>query len=252
MVEKEDYLDKWHQKRLINWLPYFDAIVKELVINFKPSIVLDIGASDGLLPHSFLKFGVKGYGADISKEAVSYAPDEIRSNIILLDIEKEHLPFKDNTFDLITILEVLEHLYDHSSIVSEIYRVLKPDGMVLMSSPLESKTLGIANKLLSKLSKLKEESNNLHDYELCNFAPHINVHPKRFWIKEFESKGFQIYEDFKRTHKKIIKEIIAMHQPKERVAKFLTKFGTPGKKIRVELAYHLWSTTLLFEKRREL
>lgn len=248
MVEKEDYLDKWHQKRLINWLPYFDAIAKELVINFKPSLVLDIGCSDGLLLSSFLKFGVKGCGVDISKESVSYAPREIKSNIILLDIEKEYLPFKDDTFDLITILEVLEHLHDHENILSEMHRVLKPGGLVLMSSPIESKALGIANKLLSKLSKVKEESNNLHDYELCNFAPHINVHPKKFWIRAFESKGFRYIEDFKRTHRSLIKQIIAMHEPKEEIAKLLIKFGALGRRIRVELAYHLWSSTLLFKK----
>ena len=117
-----------------------------------------------------------------------------------------------------------------------------------MSSPIESKALGIANKLLSKLSKIEEEFSNLHDYEICDYAPHINVHPKKFWRKEFESRGFQLVEDFKRNHRRLIKEVIALHQPKERVAKLLMKFGALGRRIRIELAYILWSSTLLFKK----
>jgi len=252
-LTRSSHLYEWHQERINNWLPYFDAIANELVTTFKPSLVLDVGCSDGLLLHSFWKLGVKGYGVDISKDPLSYASEEIRSNIILLNIEKEKLPFKDNTFNLITILEVLEHLHEHDRILSEMYRVLKPNGLVLMSSPLESKALRVVNGLLSKknpLSKTGGEAKDqeIHDYELCNFAPHINVHPKRFWINEFESKGFRYVEDFKRTHKKLIKEIIASHQPKERVAKFLTKFGVIGRKIRLVLAYHLWSSTLLFKR----
>jgi len=47
---KKQYLDEWHQERVNNWLPYFDALVSELVAKLKPSLVLDIGCSDGLLP----------------------------------------------------------------------------------------------------------------------------------------------------------------------------------------------------------
>ena len=55
-------------------------------------------------------------------------------------------------------------------------------------------------------------------------------------------------EDFKRNHRRLIKEVIALHQPKERVAKLLMKFGALGRRIRIELAYILWSNTLLFKK----
>lgn len=252
MMEKRDWLDKWHQDRISNWLPYFESLVKR--IEMRPSLVLDIGCSDGLLLQSFHRLGIKGYGVDVSKDSLSYAPDEIRSNLILMDIEKENLPFEDNTFDLITILEVLEHLHEHERIISEMNRVLKSNGVVLMSSPVESKALKLLNKLLIKMgsssSKAEKETVNqdIHDYDLCNYDPHINVHPKRFWIKEFESRGFRFVEDFKHTHKSLIKQIIALHEPKEKIAKFLTKFGTLGKKTRVELAYHLWSSTLLFRK----
>jgi len=51
---------------------------------------------------------------------------------------------------------------------------------------------------------------------------------------------------FKRSHKQLTKNILAHSQ--ESIAKFLTKFGTLGKKIRAELVYYLWSNTLLFKK----
>ena len=238
----KDLLDKWHEERVINWKWYFERIAEIIVNRFNPKNILDVGCSDGLLLECFYKYGVECYGVDISKKALSYAPQVIRHNLILLDIERENLPFKDNTFDVITILEVLEHLHDHKRIISEMYRVLKPGGIVLMSTPVDSKVYRLINKIIQKFVKVEGFS----DFDICDFSPHINVHPKKFWIKEFESAGFILLEDFKKKYKKLIKDVIRMHEPKDPIAKFLLRFPF-GEKLRVILAYPLWSTTLLFK-----
>ena len=240
----KEFLDRWHEERVENWKWYFKEIAKIIVNEFNPKNILDIGYADGLLLECFYKHGVECYGVDISKEALSYAPEELKPNLILLDIEKRDLPFKDNTFDVITILEVLEHLHNHRRIISEMYRVLKPGGIVLMSTPTESKVYRFINKIVQKFVKT---SSQVSDFDICGFSPHINVHPKKFWVKEFESVGFTLLEDFKKSHKGLIKEVIKMHKPKDPIAKFLLHFPF-GKNLRIMLAYQLWSTTLLFKK----
>ncbi len=52
-----------------------------------------------------------------------------------LDIETAPLPFEDASFDFVTCLEVLEHLYDPFRVLGELCRVLRPGGRLVMSVP---------------------------------------------------------------------------------------------------------------------
>ena len=49
--------------------------------------------------------------------------------------DAKKLPFKDNTFDFIVCSEVLEHIIDYQSALSEINRILKPQGKLAVSVP---------------------------------------------------------------------------------------------------------------------
>lgn len=48
---------------------------------------------------------------------------------------EETLPFENNSFDSILLMNVLEHVYDHKKLISEINRVLKPDGSLYFYVP---------------------------------------------------------------------------------------------------------------------
>lgn len=54
--------------------------------------------------------------------------------IVDLNINK-HLPYQDSTFDIVTATEVIEHLEDVRAVLREIYRVLKPGGVCVLSTP---------------------------------------------------------------------------------------------------------------------
>ncbi|MDQ7837596.1 MAG: class I SAM-dependent methyltransferase [Thermodesulfobacteriota bacterium] len=54
----------------------------------------------------------------------------------LVDLNtKKELQYQDSTFDIVTATEVIEHLEDFRAILREIYRVLKPGGICVLSTP---------------------------------------------------------------------------------------------------------------------
>ena len=67
------------------------------------------------------------------------------------DIERDAFPYPDNTFDLVTWCEVIEHLtLNPVWALSEIHRVLKPGGALVLSTPNASRADSIANFLLGR------------------------------------------------------------------------------------------------------
>lgn len=124
-----------HPKHLVNFGQlYYLPILK------KSDIVLDLGSHAG--EHAFKAAGKvnKLIGLDIDRRLISQAKNEAkRLNLHNLkfkyhDLEKK-LPFKSNTFTTVLFFAVLEHLKNRDHILSEINRVLKPKGKLLISVP---------------------------------------------------------------------------------------------------------------------
>lgn len=92
--------------------------------------ILDIGCGTGKNLESLKEYG-KIYGLDSAKEAISFCKQ--RGLNIRLG-QAENIPFKSDFFDLVTLLDVLEHTDDNKTL-KEVYRVLKKDGLLILSVP---------------------------------------------------------------------------------------------------------------------
>ncbi len=115
--------------------PYAEAVVTCLVETFDPGRALDVGCARGFYVRAFRRFGVEASGIDISEYAISTARLEDREFLFPVDIETDVFPFADRTFDLLIALHVLEHLQDVSLALSEMKRVLRRGGHVLVAVP---------------------------------------------------------------------------------------------------------------------
>lgn len=95
------------------------------------STVLDVGCGTSA---KFLKTIAprikQGFGVDFKVDDAKF------SNIETRRLKLEYaLPFEDDSFDVVTMLAVLEHIEHEQAILQEIYRVLKPGGRLVLTVP---------------------------------------------------------------------------------------------------------------------
>jgi ubiquinone/menaquinone biosynthesis C-methylase UbiE len=102
--------------------------------------VLDLGCGAGHGSNMLSKKYKSVVGVDISEDAITYAKENWNAENIEFKVGSAlEIPFPDNSFDVVASFEVFEHLSDWKKFLSEIKRVLKPEGIVYISTP--NKTL---------------------------------------------------------------------------------------------------------------
>ena len=99
--------------------------------------VLDIASGEGYGSALLAKIAQSVVGVDISQEAVDYAEKEYSSyqNLKFLIGSCDSVPLEDCSIDVVTSFETIEHHDKHKEMMQEIKRVLKPDGVLIISSP---------------------------------------------------------------------------------------------------------------------
>ncbi|MCS7263491.1 MAG: class I SAM-dependent methyltransferase [Armatimonadetes bacterium] len=166
-------------------------IVSSLIQKFwkpksQPAVILDLGCGTGGSFPLLKKFG-EVVGLDASLVALNFSRKRGMKQIILGDAQ--FLPFADNKFDLIAVLDVLEHLDDDFQALREIWRVLKPEGAVVFSVPafmslwsvhdiaLTHKRRYLWSEIHNKIVKAGFEIKQL-SYAICPLLPIVFVFRK--------------------------------------------------------------------------
>jgi len=123
------------------------------------SILLDIGCGAGHLLKSIRESNPTSecWGTDVCEyEGVK----TINCKFQLADVIG--LPFKENYLNIVFALDILEHIKnDVDKAINEIYRVLKPKGIAILSGPTESQFYRFCRSLLFYQSKKKRKSSEL-------------------------------------------------------------------------------------------
>src|SRR5688500_20005542 len=94
--------------------------------------ILDVGCGTGANLKMLAAYG-RTEGVDISEQAVDFCRERGLDSVKLGAIEE--LPYESGSFDLVTALDVVEHLDDDVAGLREVRRVLRPDGRVLLFVP---------------------------------------------------------------------------------------------------------------------
>jgi SAM-dependent methyltransferase len=96
---------------------------------------LDIGCAVGFYVERLAALGWDAHGVDISEWAIAEGRRRGVRNLEAGTVDE--LPFADETFDLVTSIDVIEHVEPATAraMVSETYRVLKPGGLAFVATP---------------------------------------------------------------------------------------------------------------------
>jgi len=126
------------------WFAGRRAIIAQLLTKARDEIksssprLLDIGCGTGANLPMLRDFAGMGsiVGADFSPLALQFAQSHPASqNVRLVRADGLKLPFADDSFDIVTMLDVLEHLSDDCLALQEVRRVLRPGGALVWSVP---------------------------------------------------------------------------------------------------------------------
>lgn len=93
--------------------------------------LLELGCGRGDFLLAFKKLGFECEGVD--REIHPDLAKEVKLH--KADLEKDNLPFPDNTFDVVYHKSLIEHFYSPNHLMQETYRVLKPSGKVVILTP---------------------------------------------------------------------------------------------------------------------
>jgi SAM-dependent methyltransferase len=156
--------------------------------------LLDIGCATGYLLDEARKAGWRVYGVELSKWAVSYAKEKLNLKDVF-NGALEDAGYPENYFDAVVMQDCIEHLLDPKSALTQIRKVLKPDGILVVNTP-------DINSLASRLLKARWWGiNSAHLYyfdrsslkgllSLCGFKPvKCRYHARTFSIKYWTSKA---------------------------------------------------------------
>jgi SAM-dependent methyltransferase len=92
------------------------------------SVILDYGCGSGRFVKELNELGYNAFGCDIKID--SEQNDLLNTGLIRpIDLDPYRLPFEDNTFDFIYSFSVFEHVQNYAESISELARVLKPNGI---------------------------------------------------------------------------------------------------------------------------
>lgn len=110
---------------VLRFVRYMDAALDVFEQLDKPCHVLDIPAGHGQFTDALRAIGCEVTPADINEE---------REDYVYADMNRR-LPFDDGAFDAAVCLEGIEHLIDPVNLFSELIRVVRPGGTVVVSTP---------------------------------------------------------------------------------------------------------------------
>lgn len=183
----------------------------DLLEKNEQAVYLDCGIGNGVLTlEAAREIGTKNiFGIDRDLQYIKVARKrEIEA--VKGDLN-ESIPFQDNTFDVITAIEVIEHLHNTDHFLSELYRVLKKEGYAIIGT----ENLASWHNIFSLILGLQPSTGpHISDYYSIGFHPleekhtpslkkgekwnkdkHINVVTRNALIKLIKLHGFEILDE---------------------------------------------------------
>ena len=148
--QREDDVDNPQGARFSKM--WYRAILDYILprLNLSGKRVLEVGCGNGFLVPYLCRQGAQVVGIDVALSAIAQYPLSDRIQCCAAVADGQQLPFLDRVVDIVICCEVLEHLADPNPLLDECFRVIRPSGYLVFSSPNYS-NLFLPLKLLADL-----------------------------------------------------------------------------------------------------
>jgi 2-polyprenyl-6-hydroxyphenyl methylase / 3-demethylubiquinone-9 3-methyltransferase len=126
--------------------------------------VLDVGCGAGLLCEPLARMGGSVTGVDAAPENTEVAKAHAAQSGLAIDYRAGEIGNQGlGQFDVVTSMEVIEHVSDPAAFVEELARHLKPDGLLLLSTP--NRTAASRLFLVEAAERLGQVPRGTHDWD---------------------------------------------------------------------------------------
>jgi len=174
----------------LNSLGPIESAVLNRVLSLKgagsKTAILDAPCGKGLLAAALRQREFRVFGVDIEPDARNL----LDGSFEIADLNCR-LPFEDESFDLVTSVEGIEHLENPHGFLREINRVLKPDGWVILTTPnivsLRSRVRFLGSGFFHRDSRPLNESSR-------HVLHHIGLRPFPQLRYDLNTSGFRLNE----------------------------------------------------------
>ena len=134
--------------------------------------ILDVGAGSAWVAHHFRNSDVKVASLDISlvnvKKAKSIVPGENHTQIVA---DSFKLPFASDSFEAVIASEIIEHVVDPKMFVQELFRVVKPSGNLIITTPYKEKLRYYLCVHCNKKTPIHAHIHSFDENMLMNISP---------------------------------------------------------------------------------
>ena len=98
-----------------------------------PGHLLDVGCATGNYLAEMKRKDWQVTGVELEPDTAEYARQRFGIDVFTGDLLESHFP--SHSYDVVTLWDVLEHVYDPIAVLQEVHRILKPDGLLIFSIP---------------------------------------------------------------------------------------------------------------------
>jgi ubiquinone/menaquinone biosynthesis C-methylase UbiE len=130
LLREKKRSDAFYKRLLLDRRFAQDFVNDNLPVDFHSKLVLDAGCGRGRAAAALSLLGANAVGIDLTQH--KFWHDARRASFVVADVAS--MPFSDASYDGCVCLSVLMYVKDDKDVLSEIYRVLKPGGMLVLQS----------------------------------------------------------------------------------------------------------------------
>ena len=174
--EASQWEARYHQPFFIDRLKILNAWIESLDSIYQhPVSVIDVGCGTFPSEKIFLKHNYHAVGVDVSTKMIEVAKGLGRSALHYNGVD---LPFNSNSTNIITMFNVIEFVHEPEKLLSNIYRILRPGGCILLTIV---NNCALQRKYIAWRKKIPKGENLygkewINSYTIGNIEPFLRSH----------------------------------------------------------------------------